>query len=200
MRLNSNEAYAFGSCADCTTVAVAFQVVLVVGQTDVAVPQNLSAAVNYACLECLTYALATQLVVTLDGPLSAAGMAELAELWQELARFGEEIEGVPLSELQDRLTGYEQLILDIIERDAATDASADGPATGPDGETTSPSPSPSGDTASSEPTASPSPSATEASPSGSPTSEPTDPASSSATPSEPTTAPTNPSEATPTQP
>ena len=35
---------------DCRTVAVAFQVVLVVGSVDVVVPQNLSAAVNYACV------------------------------------------------------------------------------------------------------------------------------------------------------
>ncbi|MBA3411323.1 MAG: hypothetical protein H0U15_10930 [Geodermatophilaceae bacterium] len=42
---------------------------------------------------------ATQLVITLDGPLSEAGMAE----------------GVPLSQLQARLTAYEQRIVDIIE-------------------------------------------------------------------------------------
>ena len=40
------------------TVAVAFQVVLLVGSVDVVVPQNLSAAVNYGCVQCVTYALA----------------------------------------------------------------------------------------------------------------------------------------------
>ena len=44
-----------------------------VGSVDVVVPQNLAAAVNYACVECVTYALATQLVVTLAGPLSDDG-------------------------------------------------------------------------------------------------------------------------------
>ena len=48
--LNRNEAYALASCRDCRTVAVAFQVVLVVGSVDVVVPQNLAAAVNYACV------------------------------------------------------------------------------------------------------------------------------------------------------
>ena len=52
-------------------MAVGFQVVLIVGQTDVIVPENLSAAANYNCVRCLTYALASQLVLTLDGPLSA---------------------------------------------------------------------------------------------------------------------------------
>ena len=70
--LNRNEAYAAASCRDCRTVAVAFQVVLMVGSVDVVVPQNLSTAVNYACLECVTYALATQLVVTVPGPLGDA--------------------------------------------------------------------------------------------------------------------------------
>ena len=68
--LNENEAYAFASCSNCAAVAIGFQVVLVTGENHVAVPQNISAAVNYDCVNCLTYALATQLFVTLDGPLS----------------------------------------------------------------------------------------------------------------------------------
>ena len=43
---NTNEAYALASCSACTTVAVGFQVVLVLGQANVVVPENLSAAVN----------------------------------------------------------------------------------------------------------------------------------------------------------
>jgi len=84
--LNRNEAYALASCRDCRTVAVAFQVVLVVGSVDVVVPQNLAAAVNYACVECVTYALATQLVVTLDGPLSDDGARDLAARSHRQAR------------------------------------------------------------------------------------------------------------------
>ena len=118
--LNRNEAFALASCRDCTTVAVAFQVVLLVGSVDVVVPQNLSAAVNYACVECVTYALATQLVVTLPGPLSDADMAELSAIWAELQEFGEQIEGVPLAELRDRLTEFEARILDVV-RPAETD-------------------------------------------------------------------------------
>ena len=116
--LNRNEAYALASCRDCRTVAVAFQVVLVVGSVDVVVPQNLAAAVNYACVECVTYALATQLVVTLDGPLSEDGARELAAIWAELAAFGEQIEDVPLAELRDRLTEFEARILEVVRADA----------------------------------------------------------------------------------
>ena len=115
--LNRNEAYAFASCKNCAAVAVGFQVVLVTGENHVAVPQNISAAVNYECVNCLTYALATQLFVTLDGPLSAAGSRQLNALWEEIAEFGTDIATVPLGEIRDRLTAYEQQILDIIEAD-----------------------------------------------------------------------------------
>ena len=101
-----NEAYAFASCADCAAVAVGFQVVLIVGQTDVIVPENLSAAANYNCVRCLTYALASQLVLTLDGPLSADGMTRLNELWQQIAEYGRNLQNVPLSEIQGRLDAF----------------------------------------------------------------------------------------------
>ena len=122
--LNRNEAYALASCRDCQTVAVAFQVVLLVGSVDVVVPQNLAAAVNYACVECVTYALATQLVVSLDGPLSEDGARDLAAIWAELAEFGEQIEGVPLAELQDRLTEFEARILAVVRADAEQSGTA----------------------------------------------------------------------------
>jgi putative peptide zinc metalloprotease protein len=63
---NRNEAYALASCANCTTVAVAFQVVLVVGQSDVVTPINAAVAANGGCLSCQTLALAVQLVLTLN--------------------------------------------------------------------------------------------------------------------------------------
>ena len=80
---------------------------------------------NYNCIRCLTYALATQLVVTLDGPLSDAGMAELSALWSEIASFAQNIEDVPLSELQDALTDYEEQILAIIGQQAGTTTGGD---------------------------------------------------------------------------
>jgi putative peptide zinc metalloprotease protein len=133
--VNRNEAYALASCRDCTTVAVAFQVVLLVGSVDVVVPQNIAAAVNYACVECVTQALATQLVVSLPGPLSEAGMTELAEIWAQLQAFGGRIEGLPLAEIRDRLTEFERRILAVVQKDpAAQEGAAEEPGT-PDGST-----------------------------------------------------------------
>ncbi|WP_319004611.1 hypothetical protein [Arthrobacter sp. SO3] len=124
-----NEAYAFASCADCAAVAVGFQVVLIVGQTDVIVPENLSAAANYNCVRCLTYALASQLVLTLDGPLSADGMTRLNELWQQIAEYGRNLQNVPLSEIQGRLDAFKVQIMEVIKSDpSATPGVASGTA------------------------------------------------------------------------
>jgi putative peptide zinc metalloprotease protein len=112
-----NEAYAFANCSGCAAVAVGFQVILIVGQADVIVPENLSAAANYNCLECLTYALASQLVLTLDGPLTGEGMASVQALWAEIAEYGRNIRNVPLSEIQDRLAAYKEQITAIIKAD-----------------------------------------------------------------------------------
>jgi putative peptide zinc metalloprotease protein len=137
--LNKNEAYAFARCTGCTTVAVAFQVVLVAGSVDVVVPQNLSAAVNYGCVQCVTEALATQLVVSVPGPLSDDAAKRLAAVWDELRAFGSQIQDVPLAELQSRLDAYEKQILGIVSTDAGT-APAGGTATATP-TTGSPSPS-----------------------------------------------------------
>ena len=135
--LNRNEAYAFASCTGCAAVSIGFQVVLVLGDNHEAAPQNISAAVNYDCVNCLTYALATQLFVTLDGPLSADATAELDALWRQVTDFGAHVTEVPLSEIQSRLTGFEQQILQIIEKDQ-------GPLTPPQSTTSQSTTSPAG--------------------------------------------------------
>ncbi len=143
---NVNSAWALASCTDCTTVAVAFQVVLVLGQSDIA-PQNLAAAVNYSCVTCVTGALAQQLVVTLDGPVDAATERELAELWARIAAYGETLEGRSLTEIRARLTEFEREILAVLGSGASGSSSTT---------QTSPSSSP---TPSSEPSPSASPTA-----------------------------------------
>jgi putative peptide zinc metalloprotease protein len=139
--LNRNEAYAFASCTGCAAVSIGFQVVLVLGDNHIAAPQNISAAVNYDCVNCLTYALATQLFVTLDGPLSPTATAELDALWRQITDFGAHISEVPLSEIQSTLTGFERQILQVIEKDqgpltpqqttTAAPAGSAGPSAGP---------------------------------------------------------------------
>lgn len=91
----TNSAYALASCTDCQTVALAFQVVLVNGDTDVVVPENRAVAYNDQCVECLTYASATQIILGYDRPVrfTAAGRQRLSALRRTLkeleARIGE---------------------------------------------------------------------------------------------------------------
>jgi putative peptide zinc metalloprotease protein len=118
--LNTNEAYALASCRDCVTVAVAFQVVVIVGQADVVVPQNLSAAVNYDCFRCITAAVASQLVVTVETMPGRTEQLALAQLWEEIAAFAGTIPQLGLAEITDRLEEYKQEILDILGDVVAT--------------------------------------------------------------------------------
>ncbi|QZY30445.1 hypothetical protein [Nocardioides coralli] len=187
--LNANEAYAFASCETCASVAVAFQVVLVLDDSDVIAPQNIAAAVNYDCVNCLTYALAQQLIVTLDGPLSEEAMQQLDDVWAQIAQFGQDITSIPLDEVAAQLDEFEQQILDIIEADQPGTVPSEGESsTGGSSPSQEPSAEPSeSGTTSSEPSgepsgssstrSSPSPSASTSpsrspEPSGSPTSSP----------------------------
>jgi len=130
--LNKNEAYAFASCSDCRATAISFQVILIVGHANVVVPQNISAAVNYNCVSCVTQALALQLVVTLPGDPSPAEAKELAALWSKIQALSKQVAGMSYSDIYARLTDYEQQILDVIKKytpSAVPDSSTTAPAT-----------------------------------------------------------------------
>ncbi|QFZ17814.1 hypothetical protein [Saccharothrix syringae] len=116
---NRNEAYALASCRGCTTVAVAFQVVLVVGRANVVVPENAAVAVNHSCVDCLTYALASQLVVSLPDGLSARATAELAEVWARLADLARNLRGMSAQQVQAALEGVKSDILDVLGEEGA---------------------------------------------------------------------------------
>jgi putative peptide zinc metalloprotease protein len=62
---SQNTAYAFANCNACTTYAVSFQLVLIVGTSNVIAPINFAGALNGNCPACVTLAIADQMVVTL---------------------------------------------------------------------------------------------------------------------------------------
>lgn len=148
--LNTNAAYAFASCADCVTVAVAFQVVMIVGQADVVVPQNLAAAVNYECFDCITAAIASQLVVTVDSLPGVEQQVALADIWDEVAAFAASIPTLPLADVLTRLEAYKGEIVAVLEATAPAASSSPSPLPS---STTMPSPVPSPDSVSPEPSA-----------------------------------------------
>lgn len=88
--LNTNSAAAVGACTDCRTVAIATQIVLVMGDSQTIAPRNQAVAINSGCLRCETYALAYQYVVSTDGIVrfTGAGMQRLADLQSQIRALG----------------------------------------------------------------------------------------------------------------
>ena len=120
--LNTNEAYAFADCHNCSTTAVAFQVVLIVGNAPVVAPENLSGALNYDCFACLTQALADQLVLTQANQPSAEELAALDALWQKIEAFGQNLQGMSLAQIQSTLASYESQVQAVVKQYAAGSA------------------------------------------------------------------------------
>ena len=97
----TNGAYALASCTDCQTVALAFQVVLVWGDANVIVPENTALAYNDQCVECVTYASATQIVLGFDGPVrfTDEGRRRLAALYKSLQDLEDQAGDLSLAQL-----------------------------------------------------------------------------------------------------
>ena len=112
--LNVNEAHAYASCSNCVTVAVAFQVVLIMDDAQVVVPQNLSVAANYECYRCITAAIASQLVLSVEETPGEEQLRALGEVWGRLTEFGKSITTYSLSEISTRLEAFKAEIVAIL--------------------------------------------------------------------------------------
>jgi putative peptide zinc metalloprotease protein len=161
---SQNTAYALASCTACTTVAVAFEVVLIIGQSNVVVPVNAAVAGNSGCIQCVTSALAVQLVATLtalpDDEVKAKLDAALAKL--------DDLDGLDIGGLYTQVMAVQNEVVTILKDSGhtagttgstatatATPVPSGTPSATPAAETsTSPDPSP---TATPDPSQSPSP-------------------------------------------
>jgi putative peptide zinc metalloprotease protein len=114
---NQNAAYAYSRCSDCRTVAVAVQVVLVMGNPSSVTPRNLALAVNQDCERCESMASAYQYVLTTDGIVhfSAAGEREIAALRGEIA--GVTGSDLPFAELDARLDALVERLWQVIDNE-----------------------------------------------------------------------------------
>jgi putative peptide zinc metalloprotease protein len=113
--LNVNEAHAYASCSDCVAVAVAFQVVLIMDDAQVVVPQNLAVAANYDCYRCITAAIASQLVLSVDEEPGEGQLQALAAVWDELAEFAQSITSYTLTEVIAQLEAVKAEIVTIMD-------------------------------------------------------------------------------------
>ena len=136
---NRNEAYALASCTSCTTVAVAFQVVLVVGQSEAVAPVNAAVAANGGCLQCSTTALAVQLVATLREMPSEQVQAQVEAALAEL----DDLQSLPDPYASVKAVEQEILALLVAEGLVEQDASTASTATATPAPSASPTSSPS---------------------------------------------------------
>jgi len=164
---NSNAAAAVSSCSDCQTVAVSFQMVLIMSDPSVVAPENVAIALNVECSSCETLASAYQFVMTTGGPVrfTAEGNRALAELRQQLTTLLQS--NASIEELHTAFEGIAARLAEILATELV-DAGSDG------GPTSSASSEPS-------PTTSIEPSPVEPSLTASSTTEPSDPPSSTPT-------------------
>ena len=156
---DSNAAAAVSSCTDCQSIAVALQVVLIMGEATVIAPTNLALALNIQCTACETLASAYQWVFTTGGPVrfTAEGNRRLAEIRRAFLELLKNAETLTLAELQAAIDELAEQLADVIQTELLPAGQGDQPATEPTSEP-APSPAPSPTSTSSEPAPSPSPS------------------------------------------
>jgi putative peptide zinc metalloprotease protein len=65
----TNSAVSYASCTDCSTTAIAIEIVLVAGSPSTFTPTNQAIAINYECNLCNTFAAAYQFVIQGTGPM-----------------------------------------------------------------------------------------------------------------------------------
>ncbi len=114
-----NLAVAYASCTDCRTVALAFQVVIVVGDADYVAPINQAGALNDQCAECLTFASATQIVIRVDEPvtLTPEGWRRAAALAARLAELEKQMPQLTAAQLAAEVNAIEQELIKILDEE-----------------------------------------------------------------------------------
>lgn len=139
-----NAAVAIASCTDCQTVAIAVQVVFVVGSPTVFTPENAAVAVNTDCSFCDTLATAYQFVVQSSVPvrLTSDGKQQVHDIFKSLQAL--DGSGLSIEEIQAKvdelMTQLATVLATEVEpipggADAADDGSA-APSTSSAGSTT----------------------------------------------------------------
>ena len=83
---NENAATAFSRCSHCRTVAVAVQVVLVMGNPSTVAPRNYAIAWNQDCSDCYSMAAAYQYVIATDGVVhfTAEGETQISAIRRQI--------------------------------------------------------------------------------------------------------------------
>jgi putative peptide zinc metalloprotease protein len=112
-----NSAFAYASCTDCLTIAVAVQVVLVIGTVHDARPSNAAVAMNYQCLRCHTFAYANQVLIPVDHEveLSDEARERVANLREQIAATAASSD--TFDQMSSDLNALTQQLVDVITND-----------------------------------------------------------------------------------
>jgi putative peptide zinc metalloprotease protein len=189
----TNSAYALANCQSCTTVAVSFQVVLVVGESKIIAPIDAAGALNGNCPACITTAIADQIVVTLKSTPSAQLLKELTDDLKQLNALPALGAGGTPDAIAAAVAAVQKQIDDQLNQSGLPDTPIDTSTT-----STSAAPTPTGSgaattTGSSAPPGSTSATTPSSSAPASPSGAPASPAPSATTPAPTSTSPTAPS-------
>ena len=116
----TNAAVAYANCADCQTVAIAIQVVLVFGDANVVTPENYAIAINEGCETCATLASAYQFVLG-----TPEGFRFSKEAWKRIIAIRKEIrdlgkdEELSIEQIQARVDALVNELRGVIKADIA---------------------------------------------------------------------------------
>ncbi len=129
-----NAAVAYASCTNCQTIAIAVQVVFVIGSPDVFTPENVAIAINENCSFCDTLATAYQFVVQSSVPvrLTHDGKRQLHDIFKAL----QDLDGSGLTalEIQAKVDELMQQLAQVLATEVEpipgkNDEGRDGPST-----------------------------------------------------------------------
>jgi putative peptide zinc metalloprotease protein len=118
----------------------------------VIVPQNLAVSANYDCYQCITAAIASQLVLSVEEQPGQAELLSLDAVWNDIIAFANSITAYTITQITDTLEAFQAEIVAILQEAPAVQVelspsssptlSTPG-SSPPSGQTTEPSPSPS---------------------------------------------------------
>jgi putative peptide zinc metalloprotease protein len=113
----TNTAVAYNECEECRAVAVAMQIVLVVGHPSVVTPENVAVAVNYECTLCESLAMAYQFVIGVpaDFEFSEQALREMARIRKEIRRLRKE--ELSIDELHTRIDALADELRTVVRED-----------------------------------------------------------------------------------
>jgi putative peptide zinc metalloprotease protein len=135
---HTNDAHAYASCRDCVTGATAFQVILIVGNSDEIAPVNAAAAANYHCVNCHTYAFAYQIVASVT-EVTPEVQEALEAAHERLRKLEAQASSLTGAEIHTALEEVEHSLIESLDDVIAVDTDSDSalPQTSGEGEPTS---------------------------------------------------------------